>query len=264
MYEFKYHRPATLEEASDIHASAVDAQYIAGGQSLLPSLKFRLSRPSDVIDLSHVPDLDFIWTEDDALLIGAATPHADVAASEAVRAAIPALASLAALIGDPQVRNCGTLGGAIANNDPAADYPAAVLGLGATIVTVRREISGDDFFTDMFETALEEGEIITAVRFPRPAKAGYAKFPNPASRYAILGVLAAETTAGVRIAVTGAGACVFRASAMEAALGQSLSGAVELPELAPDGLNSDMHASAEYRAHLVTVMARRAIEAANG
>jgi len=259
VYEFKYHRPATLAEAAEIHDAAADAQYMAGGQTLLPSLKFRLSRPSDVIDLARLPDLNFIRMEGDALLIGAATPHADVAASEIVRGAISALARLAGMIGDPQVRNCGTLGGAIANNDPAADYPAAVLGLGATVVTTGREIAGDDFFTDMFETALEEGEIITAVRFPKAAKAGYAKFPNPASRYAIVGVFAAETAAGVRVAVTGAGPCVFRASEMEAALGQALSNNVELPAPAADGLNSDMHASAEYRAHLVTVMAKRAI-----
>jgi len=264
VYEFKYHRPVTLEEASQIHGAAADAQYIAGGQSLLPSLKFRLSRPSDVIDLSRVPDLDFIRTEGDGLVIGGATPHADVAASQAVQGAIPALAGLAGLIGDPQVRNCGTLGGAIANNDPAADYPAAVLGLGATVITAGREIAADEFFTDMFETALEESEIITAVRFPKAAKAGYAKFPNPASRYAIVGVFAAETADGVRVAVTGAGPCVFRASAIEAALGETLSSGAELPALAADGLNADMHASAEYRAHLVTVMAARAIAEATG
>ena len=259
MYEFKYHRPATLAEAAEIHSAAADAQYMAGGQTLLPSLKFRLSKPSDVIDLAAVANLNFIRIEGDALLIGAATPHADVAASEIVGGAIPALASLASLIGDPQVRNCGTLGGAIANNDPAADYPAAVLGLGATVVTTGREIAGDDFFTDMFETALEEGEIITAVRFPRAAKAGYSKFPNPASRYAIVGVFAAEAASGVRVAVTGAGPCVFRATDMEAALGQTLSSSVELRAPAADGLNFDMHASAEYRSHLVTVMAKRAI-----
>ncbi len=259
MYEFKYHRPASLEEAGKIHGAAADAQYMAGGQTLLPSLKFRLSRPSDVIDLASVADLNFIRVEGDGVLIGAATTHADVAASEIVRGAIPALASLAGLIGDPQVRNCGTLGGAIVNNDPAADYPAAVLGLGATVITTGREIAGDDFFTDMFETALEEGEIITAVRFPKAAKAGYAKFPNPASRYAIVGVFAAETASGLRVAVTGAGPCVFRATAMEAALGQALSDKIDLPAPAADGLNSDMHASAEYRAHLVTVMAKRAI-----
>ncbi|MDA0231448.1 MAG: xanthine dehydrogenase family protein subunit M [Proteobacteria bacterium] len=259
MYEFKYHRPTTLAEAAEIHSVAADAQYMAGGQTLLPSLKFRLSKPSDVIDLASIMDLSFIRVEGDALLIGAATLHADVAASETVRTAIPALATLAELIGDPQVRNSGTLGGAIANNDPAADYPAAVLGLGATVITTGREIAGDDFFTDMFETALEEGEIITAVRFPTATKAGYAKFPNPASRYAIVGVFAAETASGVRVAVTGAGPCVFRATAMEAALGQALSSKVELPAPAADDLNSDMHASAEYRAHLVTVMAKRAI-----
>jgi len=264
VYEFKYHRPETLEEAAELHGAAADAQYLAGGQSLLPSLKFRLANPSDVIDLSRIADLDFIRDEGDALVIGAATPHGDVTASEAVQGAIPALAGLAGLIGDPQVRNCGTLGGAIANNDPAADYPAAVLGLGATVITAGREIAADEFFTDMFETALEEGEIITAVRFPKAAKAGYAKFPNPASRYAIVGVFAAETAGGVRVAVTGAGPCVFRASAIEAALGEALSIGAELPALAADGLNADMHASAEYRAHLVTVMATRAIAEATG
>ena len=264
MYEFKYHRPTTLAEAMEIHSSADDGQYMAGGQTLLPALKQRLSRPSDVIDLGAIPELAYIKAEGDALVIGGATLHADVAASEEVRAAIPALADLAACIGDPQVRNCGTLGGAIANNDPAADYPAAILGLGATVITDRREISGDDFFTDMFETALEDGEIVTAVRFPKPVRAGYAKFPNPASRYAIVGVLAAETANGTRITVTGAGPCVFRASAMEAALGKTLSSDTELPAISPEGLNSDMHASAEYRAHLVAVMAKRAIKSAIG
>jgi carbon-monoxide dehydrogenase medium subunit len=262
VYEFNYHRPATLAEAKKIHSSAEDGQYMAGGQTLLPTLKHRLAQPSDVIDLGAIPDLDFIMIEDDAILIGAGTVHADVAASADVRAAIPALADLVACIGDPQVRNCGTLGGAIANNDPASDYPAAILGLGATVITENREISGDDFFTDMFETALEDGELIKAVRFPKPSKASYAKFPNPASRYAIVGVLAAETDSGVRIAVTGAGACVFRASAMETALGQTLSSGIDLPAISPEGLNSDMHASAEYRAHLVGVMAARAIKAA--
>ena len=262
MYEFNYHRPATLAEAMEIHKSADDGLYMAGGQTLLPTLKHRLAQPSDVIDLGAISDLAYIKAEGDALLIGAATLHADVAASAEVRALIPALTDLAACIGDPQVRNCGTLGGAIANNDPASDYPAAILGLGATVITERREISGDDFFTDMFETALEAGEIITAVRFPKPLRAGYAKFSNPASRYAIVGVLAAETADEIRIAVTGAGPCVFRASAMESALGGTLSGATELPATPSDGLNSDMHASAEYRAHLVGVMAGRAIKAA--
>lgn len=262
MYDFKYHRPATLAEARELHGAAEDAQYMAGGQTLLPSLKLRLAQPSDVIDLAAIADLDYIKAEGDAMVIGAATRHADVANSADLRAAIPALADLAAHIGDPQVRNIGTLGGAIANNDPASDYPAAVLGLDAVVITDRREISADDFFTGMFETALEAGEIVTAVRFPKPVRAGYAKFPNPASRYAIVGVLAAETAAGVRIAVTGAGACVFRAGDMEAALGGTLSSGVELPALSSEGLNGDMHAGPEYRAHLVTVMAKRAIAAA--
>lgn len=263
MYEFNYHRPATLVEAKKIHSSAEDGQYMAGGQTLLPTLKHRLAQPSDLIDLGAIPDLDFIIIEADAILIGARTLHADVAASAEVRAAIPALANLVSSIGDPQVRNCGTLGGAIANNDPASDYPAAILGLGATVITEHRDISGDNFFTDMFETALEDGELIKAVRFPKPRKASYAKFSNPASRYAIVGVFAAETDSGVRIAVTGAGSCVFRASAMETALGQTLSSSIDLPVISPEGLNSDMHASAEYRAHLVSVMTARAIKAAN-
>ena len=262
MYEFNYHRPATLAEAMELHKSAEDGQYMAGGQTLLPTLKHRLAQPSDVIDLGAIAELAYIKTEGDDLLIGAATLHADVAASPEVQGAIPALADVAGCIGDPQVRNCGTLGGAIANNDPASDYPAAILGLNATVITDRREISADDFFTDMFETALEAGELVTAVRFPKPAKAGYAKFPNPASRYAIVGVLAAETAAGIRVAVTGAGPCVFRAGAMESALSGALSIGTELPALSPDGLNSDMHASAEYRAHLVGVMAARAIKTA--
>jgi len=262
VYQFNYHRPATLAEAMELHKSADDGQYLAGGQTLLPTLKHRLAQPSDVIDLGAIAELAYIKADGDDLVIGAATLHANVAASPEVQGTIPALADLAGCIGDPQVRNCGTLGGAIANNDPASDYPAAILGLNATVITDRREISADDFFTDMFETALEAGELVTAVRFPKPAKAGYAKFPNPASRYAIVGVLAAETAGGVRIAVTGAGPCVFRAGDMEAALGSALSGDTELPALSPDGLNSDMHASAEYRAHLVGVMAARAIAAA--
>ncbi|MBT5778352.1 MAG: xanthine dehydrogenase family protein subunit M [Rhodospirillaceae bacterium] len=262
MYEFNYHRPATLAEAMELHKSAEDGQYLAGGQTLLPTLKHRLAQPSDVIDLGAISELAYIKAEGDGLVIGAATLHADVAASSEVQDAIPALADLAGCIGDPQVRNCGTLGGAIANNDPASDYPAAILGLNATVITDRREISADDFFTDMFETALEAGELVTAVRFPKPAHAGYAKFPNPASRYAIVGVLAAETATGIRIAVTGAGPCVFRAGDMEAALGTALAIGAELPALSPDSLNSDMHASAEYRAHLVGIMAARAIAAA--
>ena len=226
-------------------------------------MKQRLAMPSDVIDLGGIGGLAGIRRDGDAIVVGAMTTHAAVAASDDVRAAIPALAHLAGDIGDMHVRNRGTMGGSIANNDPAAEYPAAVLGLGAVVRTDRREIAADDFFTGLFETALEEGELITAVAFPVPRRAGYAKFPNPASRYAIVGVLAAETAQGVRVAVTGAGPCVFRAGALEAALAADFS-ADALHGVAVDGadFNADIHASAEYRRHLVTVMAGRAVRAA--
>ncbi len=262
MYGFTYHRATSVADAVALFKGAEDSRYLSGGHTILPTMKQRLAQPSDLIDIVGIGSLRGIRIEGDTVVIGALTPHADVAGAADVRAAIPALAHLADGIGDPQVRNRGTIGGSIANKDPAADYPAAVVGLGATVVTDRREIAGDDFFTGLFETALEEGELVTAVRFPVPARAGYAKFPNPASRYAIVGVMAAETAGGVRIAVTGAGPCVFRATAMEQALGGSLDASVSLPAISADGLNGDIHASAEYRAHLVGVMARRAIAAA--
>ena len=205
MYEFNYHRPGTLEAASSALAAADDGRVLAGGQTLIPTLKQRLANPSDLVDLGSIAGLDEVRREGDAVVIGAMTRHADVASSPEVEGAIPALASLADAIGDPQVRNSGTLGGSIANADPAADYPAAVVGLGAEVRTDRRTIAGDDFFTGLFETALSEGEIIVSVRFPIPRRAAYAKFPNPASRYAIVGVMVAETGSGVRVAVTGAG-----------------------------------------------------------
>ena len=262
MHEFTYRRATSVADAVAAFRGAEDAAYLSGGHTLLPAMKQRLAAPTDVIDLAGLDELVGIAVDADAVEVGALTPHAAVAASAEVGAAIPALAALAGKIGDPQVRNKGTIGGSIANNDPAADYPAALVGLGATVVTERRRIAADDFFTGLFETALAEGEIVTSVRFPRPAKAGYAKFPNPASRYAIIGVMAAETAEGVRIAVTGAGPCVFRATAMEEALGGALDADAALPALSADGLNSDIHASAEYRAHLVGVMARRAMAAA--
>ena len=266
MHPFDYRRAASVEEAVAAFREAEDGAYLAGGHTLLPTMKQRLASPSVLIDLAGLTALKGIAVADDAVEIGALTPHAAVAASPDVRAAIPALAALAGRIGDPQVRNKGTIGGSLANNDPAADYPAAVLGLGATVVTDRRTIAADDFFTGLFETALEAGEIVTAVRFPRPHRAGYAKFPNPASRYAVVGVMAAETAdgpaGGVRVAVTGAGPCVFRARGIEAALGGGLDEKADLPALPADGLNADIHASAEYRAHLVGVMARRAMAAA--
>ena len=263
MYEFNYHRPGTLEAAAAALAAATDGQVLAGGQTLIPTLKQRLASPSDVVDLGSIAGLDGVRREGDAIVVGAMTRHSDVASSPEVQSAIPALASLADGIGDPQVRNCGTIGGSIANADPAADYPAAVVGLGATVRTDRRTIAGDDFFTGLFETALEDGEIIISVSFPIPRRAAYAKFPNPASRYAIVGVMAAETGSGIRVAVTGAGDRVFRVGAMEAALAGSFSADAILDISAPsDGLNEDIHASAEYRAHLVGVMAGRAVAAA--
>ena len=265
MYEFNYHRPETLEAVAAALAAASDGQVLAGGQTLIPTLKQRLASPSDVVDLGGVAGLGGVRREGDAIVVGAMARHAEVAASAEVRNAIPALAALADGIGDPQVRNAGTLGGSIANADPAADYPAAVVGLGAAVTTDRRTIAGDDFFTGLFETALAEGEIVVSVRFPVPRRAAYVKFPNPASRYAIVGVMVAETGGGVRVAVTGAGGCVFRAGAMESALGASFTPeAIRDVAVPSDGLNEDIHASAEYRAHLVGVMARRAVAAAVG
>lgn len=264
MYQFEYLRPASVEEAAAMHKASGDARYLAGGQTLIPTLKQRLAQPAVLIDLGRIEGLAGIRREGNSLWIGAGTRHAEVADAGSVQAAIPALARLAAHIGDPAVRHRGTLGGSIANNDPAADYPAAVLALGATVHTTTRRIAADDVFTGMFETALGEGEIITGVSFPVPEKAAYAKFPNPASRYAMVGVFVAKFGAGVRVAVTGAAPCVFRATAMEEALVRSFTpAAVSAIRVSPDGLNSDLHGTADYRAHLVTVMARRAVEAAH-
>ena len=261
MYEFDYHRPASLADAAS-RLSDQDAKLVAGGMTLIPTLKLRLAKPSQLIDLGAVPGLSGITEDGDAVVIGAMTRHADVNRSAVVKRAVPALAALAGMIGDPAVRNRGTLGGSISNNDPAADYPAAVVALNATIRTNQREIAADQFFTGLFETALQPGEIVTAVRFPKVAQANYQKFRNPASRYAIVGVFVAKTPAGVRVAVTGAGACVFRVPAMEAALARSFTADAIKDIAIPDtDLNSDIHASAEYRAHLVGVMARRAVAA---
>ncbi|MCY4220837.1 MAG: FAD binding domain-containing protein [Thiotrichales bacterium] len=265
MYAFNYHRPDTLEAAAAALAAAEDGRVMAGGQTLIPTLKQRLASPSDVVDLATVPGLGGVRREGDAIVVGAMVRHAEVAASAEVRAAIPALASLADGIGDPQVRNCGTIGGSIVNADPAADYPAAVVGLGATVRTDRRTIVGDDFFTGLFETALDEGEIVVSVSFPVPRRAAYVKFPNPASRYAVVGVMVADTASGIRVAVTGAGDSVFRVGAMETALAGNFSAdAIRNVAVSQDALNEDIHASAEYRAHLVGVMARRAVAAAAG
>jgi aerobic carbon-monoxide dehydrogenase medium subunit len=260
MYEFTYHKAASLDEAARLLGGGEDTKLVAGGMTLIPTLKQRLAKPSDLIDLGGMPGLKGITEEGDAVVIGAMTRHCEVNRSPVVKRAIPALAALAGMIGDPAVRNRGTIGGSIANNDPAADYPSAVVGLGATVRTNKREIAADSFFTGMFETALEPGEIVTAVRFPKPQAAAYQKFKNPASRYAIVGVFVARTAGGVRVAVTGAGPCVFRVPEMEAALGRSFTpDAIKDIAIKEDGLNSDIHASAEYRAHLVNVMARRAV-----
>ena len=261
MYEFEYHRPTSLDDAAG-RLSDEDAKLVAGGMTLIPTLKQRLAKPSQLIDLGALPQLKGIREEGDAVVIGAMTRHADVNRSDVVRRAVPALAAMAGMIGDPAVRNRGTIGGSIANNDPAADYPGAIVALNATVRTNKREIAADDFFTAMFETALEPSEIVTAVRFPKVAQANYQKFRNPASRYAIVGVFVAKTPAGVRLAVTGAGPVVFRIPEMEAALAKSFTpDAIKDIHIPDDGLNSDIHASAEYRAHLVTVMARRAVQA---
>jgi aerobic carbon-monoxide dehydrogenase medium subunit len=263
MYNFDYVRPASLKEVESALKGASDPKILAGGMTLIPTLKQRLASPDKLVDLGGIGDLKGIKVTGDTVTIGAMTTHGAVAASKEVAKAIPALAVLADGIGDPQVRNRGTIGGSISNNDPAADYPAALVGLGATIETTKRKIAADDFFTGLFETALEPGEIVTSVSFPIPEKAGYSKFPNPASRYAVVGVFAAKTKSGVRVAVTGAGPCVFRVAEMEKALGAKFSpDAVASIKVAAKDFNSDIHASADYRAHLVTVMAKRAVAAA--
>ena len=265
MYDFTYHRPSSLADAAKTLSGASDGKLLAGGHTLIPTLKQRLASPSDLVDLGGVKELRGITESGGTIVIGATTPHAMVAADKTVKAKIAALAHLADCIGDAQVRNLGTLGGSIANNDPAADYPAGLVGLGATVTTNKRKITADDFFTGLFETALEDNEIITAVSFPIPEKAGYSKFPNPASRYAIVGVMVSKGAGGVRVAVTGAGPSVFRVKVMEDALAGNFSaGALDGVKVPANGLNSDIHASAEYRAHLVGVMAKRAVQAAGG
>jgi aerobic carbon-monoxide dehydrogenase medium subunit len=262
MYDFNYHRPSSLAEAAKLAGSG-EAKIVAGGMTLVPTMKQRLAQPSDLVDLSGIAELKGIKVDGNNLVIGAMTTHNDVAHSAEVKKTIPALAVLAEWIGDPQVRNRGTIGGSISNNDPAADYPAALLGLDATVVTNKRRIKADEFFKGMFETALGDGEIVTSVSFPKPEKAGYAKFRNPASRYAMVGVMVAKTAGGVRVAVTGAGSSVFRQKDMEKALSANFSAdAIKGVKTDSKNLNSDLHGSAEYRAHLVGVMAGRAIAAA--
>ena len=263
MKTFAYHQPGQIPEAVKLLAEP-DSKLVAGGMTLIPTLKQRLASPPALIDLSKLPGLTGCTDNDATITIGAMTVHAEVAKSSLVRARIPALAALASQIGDPSVRNRGTIGGSVANSDPAADYPAAVLALGATIRTNKREIKADDFFKGMFETALQDGEIITAIHFPKPDKAGYSKFPNPASRYAIVGVFVAKAGSGVRVAVTGAGPCAFRSKDLESALSANFTpDAAKAVKQSANGLNSDLHATAAYRAHLVSVMASRAVAAAS-
>jgi carbon-monoxide dehydrogenase medium subunit len=264
MYAFEYHRPTSVRQAASLLGKAEDAKIVAGGHTLLPTMKMRLAAPANLIDLSQIADLRGIERSARSVTIGAMTTHSEVATSAEVKEAIPALAELAELIGDPAVRHRGTIGGSVANNDPAADYPAACLALGATIVTNKRKIPADEYFKGLFETALEEDEIVTAVSFPIPQKAGYMKFRNPASRYALVGVFVAKRADGIRVAVTGAGSNgVYRWTAAEEALAKRF-GAKSLEGLTHpvEGLNADIHADAAYRAHLIGVMARRAVAAA--
>jgi aerobic carbon-monoxide dehydrogenase medium subunit len=259
-YQFNYKRARSLAEAETLLGASPDAKLLAGGQTLIATMKMRLANPSDLIDISGIKELSYIRVNGGTVTIGAATTHYEVSTSAEIQKTIPALAHCASVIGDPAVRYKGTLGGSVANNDPAADYPAAVLALGATIKTNRRSIGADDFFTGLFSTALEDGEIVTELTFPVPERAAYKKFGNPASRYAMVGVFVAKSPAGVRVAVTGAGSCVFRVPAMEAALAKSFAAdALAGIQIDASTLNSDIHGSAEYRANLVHVMAGRAV-----
>lgn len=265
MYEFKYHRPGTVRQAANLLTKNEDAKLIAGGHTLVPVMKQRLASPPHLVDLSHIEGLNGIEMKGRNLVIGATARHADVANSAIVGEAIPALANLAGLIGDPAVRHRGTIGGSLANNDPTADYPAACMALGATIVTNKRRLKPEEFFQGLFTTALESDEIITRIMFPLAKKAAYQKFRNQASRYALVGVFVAKRPSEVRVAVTGAGGDgVFRVTQFEEALKKRFSAkALDGLSVSPDGLNSDIHGSAEYRAHLIHVLARRAVEAAN-
>jgi len=265
MYSFTYHRPATVRQAVSLLTKNEDAKLLAGGHSLLPVMKLRLARPTAIIDLSRVEGLSGIELKGRSVVIGAMARHNDVATSPVVQEALPALASVPASIGDPQVRNVGTIGGSIANNDPNADYPAACLGLGATIITNKRRIAADEFFTGLFETALEPDEIITKVQFPIAKKAAYQKFKHPASGFALVGVFVSKRGPDIRVAVTGAGSNgVFRVTAFEEALKKRFAAkSLEGLSVPADGLNSDIHAGAEYRAHLIGVLARRALADAN-
>lgn len=264
MYAFEFHRPSSINEASALLVKS-QGKLVAGGQSLVAAMKLRLANPGALVDLSGIPELSGIKSEGKAIVIGSMTRHAQVAESREVKEAIPALVTVAEGIGDRQVRNMGTIGGALANNDPAACYPAAVLGLGATVRTNKRTIAAEDFFKGMYSTALQDDEILTSVSFPIPERAAYIKFRNPASHFAMVGVFVSQGAGGVRVAVTGAAAGVFRVSAMEQALTKNFSpDAVKGIAVPASELNSDMHASAEYRSHLITVLTGRAVAQALG
>jgi len=261
MYAFTYHRASGLRQATNMLEKFEEPKLLAGGQTLLPTMKLRLASPKNIVDLGAIEGLADIELRGRSLVVGAMTRHADVASSPVVQENLPALAALAGMIGDPAVRHRGTIGGSLANNDPNADYPAAALGLGVTIVTTKRRIEADDFFKGMFETAIEPSEIITKVIFPLPKKAAYEKFRNPASRFALVGVFVSKRSSEIRVAVTGAGQQgVFRVSSFEEALKKRFSPkSLEGMTIPADGMNSDIHGSAEYRAHLVGVLARRAV-----
>ena len=262
MYGFEYQRP-TSRDAAKSAAAGADTRYLAGGQSLIQAMRLRLSQSERLVDLGAVADLKGIKAENGGVTIGAMATHAQVASNADVKKLLPALAELAGGIGDPMVRNMGTIGGSIANADPAACYPTAVLALGATIHTDRRTIKGDDFFTGLYETALQPGELITAVSFPAAQKAAYVKYRQPASRFALIGVFVAQTASGVRVAVTGAKGNVFRATEIENALGKSFTAAAaKAVKMPTTGINADLHGSAEYRAAMISVIASRAVEAA--
>jgi carbon-monoxide dehydrogenase medium subunit len=264
MHAFQYHRPSSTKDALSLAQQKGEGRYLAGGQSLVQAMKLRLTSPTDLIDLGTIKDLSGIKLSGNAVEIGAMTRHAEVAGSSDIKKAIPSLAAMAAMIGDRQVRHMGTIGGSLANSDPAADYPAAVLALNAAVTTNKRKIEADKYFKGLYETALEPGELITSVSFQIPKRGAYMKFRNPASRFALVGVYVADFGSGnVRVGVTGAGASAFRQTEMEKALSSKFAPeAVASIKVKPDGLNNDLHASPEYRAHLITVMAKRAVEAA--
>jgi aerobic carbon-monoxide dehydrogenase medium subunit len=265
MKDFEFHRPTTVAEAVALLKQKPEAKLLSGGQSLLPVLKLELAEPSDLISLTGIKELKDIRVDGDRIVIGALVTHADVHSSPDVQKHVPALAKLAGWIGDAQVRNRGTIGGSIAHADPAADYPAALVALGATIATDRRRIPAEDFFKGLFETALARDEIVTAIHLPKPKRAAYEKFAHRASKFALVGVMVAETSAGVRVAVTGAAPTVFRVPAMEAALAKTFTADALAGITVPaTDLMSDTEASAEYRAHLVGVMAKRAVQSALG